>query len=143
MSEYLPLTEGQSVCVHRGSLTRTTGHIGIALARQRLLGLRLQLVRVLGDGGHDVVEHAPGIDFILVCAVFAGVLARVLDVVDVGHGWDGLAGRWDLWGSVQRVEDPDVPRRWSASAGRSTAKNHDAVWTPYGVVSSLSRGASI
>lgn len=78
--KYLPLAEGKSIGIHSCPLACPTSDIAVALAGQSLLGLRLQLIRVLGDGGQDVVEHSRRIDLILVCAV------RVLDFVGVRHG---------------------------------------------------------
>lgn len=83
--EYLPLAEGQSVGIHRGSLAGAACDIAIALARQSPFGLRLQLIRVFGDGWQDVVEHSLRVDLILICAILVGMFASVLDLGDVGH----------------------------------------------------------
>jgi hypothetical protein len=90
--KYLPLAKGKSIGIHSCPLACPTSNIAVALAGQSLFGLRLQLIRVLGDGGQDVVEHSRRINLILVCAVFAGLVARVLGFVDVRHGLRAQAG---------------------------------------------------
>jgi hypothetical protein len=95
--KYLPLAEGQSIGIHGGSLASTTSDVGIAFARQSLFCLRLQLIGVLSDGWQDVVKHALRVDFILICAILAGVIAGVLDPRDVLHGLGAQAGWQRLW----------------------------------------------
>src|SRR5271170_1913804 len=82
---YLPLAEGQPVCIHGGSFAGTACDITIALARQSFLSMCLELVWVLGDGWQDVMEHALGVDLVLICPVVAHMPAGVFRFVDVRH----------------------------------------------------------
>jgi hypothetical protein len=85
---YLPLAEGQPVCIHGGSFAGTACDITVALAGQSILCMRLELVWVLGDGGQDVIEHALGVDLALIRPVVAHMLAGFLRFVDVCHIFD-------------------------------------------------------
>jgi hypothetical protein len=85
---YLPLAEGQSVCIHGGSFAGTACDITVALARQSFLGMRLELVWVVCDGWQDVIEHALGVDFVLIRPIVTHMLAGFLRFVDVRHSFN-------------------------------------------------------
>ena len=89
---YLPLAKGESVGVHCGAFAGAASDVGIAFGRKSFFGLCFEFIGVFGYCGIDVFEHAIGVDFVLVCAVLAGVRARVLDFRDICH--DGA--RWGV-----------------------------------------------
>lgn len=129
---YLPLAEGQSIGVHSRALACTASDIAVALARQSLFGLRLQLVRVHGDGGEDAVEHSRRINFILICTVRAGIVARVLNFAGVRHGLGAQTGRQRLWWLMQCSSNRSSRQKGSGTAEEVWRENHhagrDAVW---------------